>query len=93
MVGWVKSGTARCDDKGQGDGKYIYSMYIKVMHTVIETPTFQRTARMFWDEEDIAEFVEFIATNALHGDVMPGRKSLRKLRWRAPVWASAGAQG
>jgi hypothetical protein len=75
---------------GQSVVKNSYSMYIKVMHTVIETPTFQRTAKVFWGEEDIAEFVEFIATNALQGDVIPGTKSLRKLRWARPGMGKRG---
>ena len=51
------------------------------MLTVIETPTFQRTASAFWDEEEIAEFVAFIAANPTAGDEIRGTKSLRKVRW------------
>ena len=51
------------------------------MLTVIETPTFQRTASAFWDEDEIAEFVAFIAANPTAGDEIRGTKSLRKVRW------------
>lgn len=51
------------------------------MHTVIETPTFQRTAKVFWSESEVAEFVVFISNNPEAGDVIRGTKSLRKVRW------------
>ena len=51
------------------------------MLTVIETPTFLRTARAFWSEDEIADFVEFIAENPTAGDEIPGTRSLRKVRW------------
>lgn len=55
-------------------------MYNNHMHTVVETPTFQRTAKGFWSEDDIFEFVGSISSNPLEGDVIPGAKSLRKVR-------------
>ena len=55
--------------------------YNKTMLTVIETPTFQRTASAFWDEEEIAAFVDFIAANPTAGDEIRGTKSLHKVRW------------
>jgi hypothetical protein len=51
------------------------------MLTVIETPTFQRTASAFWDEDEIDEFVTFIAANPTAGDEIRGTKSLHKVRW------------
>lgn len=51
------------------------------MLTVIETPTFLRTASAFWSEDEISEFVSFIAKNPDAGDEITGTKSLRKVRW------------
>lgn len=51
------------------------------MLTVIQTLTFQRTAKAFWREEDVFEFVSFIAEHPEAGDVIPGTSALRKVRW------------
>jgi hypothetical protein len=51
------------------------------MFTVIETPTFSRTAKAFWNAEEVFDFVGFISQNPEVGDVIQGTKSLRKVRW------------
>ena len=51
------------------------------MLTVIETPTFLRTAQAFWSEAEREAFVDFIAQNPTAGDVIAGTQSLRKVRW------------
>jgi hypothetical protein len=51
------------------------------MFTVIQTPTFQRTAKAFWNEDEVFEFVGFIAEHPDAGDVIPGSSALRKVRW------------
>ena len=60
------------------------------MHAVIEIPTFLRTAKAFWSDGDIAEFVGFIARHPLTGDVMHGTKSLRKVRRARPGMGKSG---
>ena len=63
------------------------------MYTVIKTPTFQRTAGAFWSESEVAELVCFVADNPTAGDVIPGTKALRKLRWnRAGMGKRGGAR-
>lgn len=63
------------------------------MLTVNETPTFLRTAKTFWSDDDIAGFVSFIAKNPLAGDVVRGTKALRKVRWaRDGMGKSGGAR-
>lgn len=63
------------------------------MYTVIEPPTFQRTAGAFWSESEVAELVCFVADNPNAGDVIPGTKALRKLRWnRAGMGKRGGAR-
>lgn len=60
------------------------------MLSVIETPTYLRSIAAFWNEDDAAAFVDFIAANPQAGDVMPGTKGLRKVRWARP---GAGKRG
>jgi mRNA-degrading endonuclease RelE of RelBE toxin-antitoxin system len=53
------------------------------MKTVIETTEFQRQAANIWSDEERLEFVSYIAKNPLAGDVIPGAKAARKIRWQA----------
>jgi mRNA-degrading endonuclease RelE of RelBE toxin-antitoxin system len=58
------------------DARTIFGMY-----TVIETPTFQKQAEKIWTESERMEFINWIAENALVGDVIPGAQGARKVRW------------
>ena len=51
------------------------------MYTVIETPTFKKQAEKIWTESERIEFINWIAENALVGDVIPGAQGARKVRW------------
>ena len=51
------------------------------MHTVIETPTFQKQAEKIWSEPERIEFINWISENALVGDVIPCAQGARKVRW------------
>lgn len=51
------------------------------MYTVIETPTFVKLAKDFWDDEDRIGFINFIAGYPEAGDVVPGSGGVRKVRW------------
>jgi len=51
------------------------------MHTVIETPEFIAWSSQVWSDAERLEFIDWIADNALAGDVIPGASSLRKVRW------------
>lgn len=51
------------------------------MLTVIETPTFQKLADVVWSEDERLEFVTWLSRNPLAGDVIPGAKGARKVRW------------
>lgn len=61
------------------------------MLTVIETPTFRRTAAAFWSDDDVAGFVDYIADHPDAGDVIPGTRALRKVRWSRPGMGKRGA--
>lgn len=63
------------------------------MRTVVETPTFQRQASKLWSEEERLEFIDWIASNPLAGDVIPGADGARKVRWsRAGSGKSGGVR-
>ncbi|MFV5213626.1 DNA-binding protein [Azonexus caeni] len=63
------------------------------MRTVVETPTFQRQAGKLWSEEERLEFIDWIASNPLAGDVIPGADGARKVRWsRAGSGKSGGVR-
>lgn len=51
------------------------------MLTVVETPTFQKQAALIWRESERIAFIDWIAENALAGDVIPGTEGARKVRW------------
>jgi len=51
------------------------------MKTVIETPTFIKTSRKIWSEDEIDELIEYVSKNSNAGEVIPHAKGLRKLRW------------
>ena len=51
------------------------------MLTVIESPVFIEWAAKVWGDAERTEFIDWIADNALAGDVIPGAGSLRKVRW------------
>lgn len=63
------------------------------MLTIIETPIFQRMVRDEMDAVELGEFITFISTTPLAGDVIPGAGDLRKVRWsRAGMGKRGGAR-
>jgi hypothetical protein len=63
------------------------------VRTVIETLTFQRQAEKLWTQEERLAFIDWIAVNALAGDVIAGADGARKVRWsRAGTGKSGGAR-
>lgn len=51
------------------------------MKTVIETPEFVSWATQVWSDAERHEFIDWIAQRPEAGDVIPGTKGLRKVRW------------
>lgn len=63
------------------------------MYTVIEVPSFIRTAERVWRDNEREEFIVWISNNPLAGDVIPGTGGLRKVRWgRAGSGKRGGAR-
>jgi hypothetical protein len=52
------------------------------MLTVIETPEFIASAAGIWTDEEREAFINWIAVNPEAGDVIPGTRGLRKVRWK-----------
>lgn len=51
------------------------------MHTVIETPLFQKLWPYYWIEDERAAFASYLAEHPEAGDVIPSGGGLRKVRW------------
>ena len=51
--------------------------------TVAQTPVFEKCAAKIWSDDELDQFVNWIALNPLAGDVIPGSGGLRKVRWAA----------
>lgn len=54
------------------------------MYTVIETAIFQKHADAVWSDAEREAFVGWIAQHPEAGDVIPGTRGLRKVRWMHP---------
>lgn len=51
--------------------------------TVAQTRVFQKHAAKIWSDDELDQFVNWIALNPLAGDVIPGSGGIRKVRWAA----------
>lgn len=58
------------------------------MYTVVETEIFRRYADAIWSDLERLEFVAWLATNPLAGDVVPGSGAYAKCAGREEQWAS-----
>ena len=56
---------------------------MRVVKTVIETPTFQRQVDAYWSSDERLQFIAWIAANPTAGVVVPNSGGVRKLRWGA----------
>jgi mRNA-degrading endonuclease RelE of RelBE toxin-antitoxin system len=54
------------------------------MHTVVETPEFQKQAKAVWNDAEREAFIDWISANPDAGDVIPGADGARKVRWGRP---------
>jgi hypothetical protein len=60
------------------------------MFTIIETPAFSKLWPDYWDEDELGEFVSWLAINPEAGDVIPGSGGCRKVRWARPGTGKRG---
>ena len=51
------------------------------LHTIVETPEFQRRARRLLSHEERTRLIDHLAANPDAGDVMKGAGGARKFRW------------
>jgi hypothetical protein len=51
------------------------------LHTVVETPEFQRRLRGLLTADERDALIDYLAAHPDAGDVMPGTGGARKLRW------------
>jgi hypothetical protein len=60
------------------------------MLTVVECPSYLRTAKEILSEDERAEFVDWIAENPEAGDLIVGSGGIRKVRWRRAGTGKSG---
>ena len=60
------------------------------LHTVVETPEFQRRAGGRLVRREIDRFIDYIAANPDAGEVMTGTGGARKVRWAAQGRGKSG---
>jgi hypothetical protein len=53
------------------------------MRTLVETPVFRKEAEAIWSEPEYEAFTFWLAQNPNAGDVVPGTRGGRKVRWTA----------
>ncbi len=53
------------------------------LHTVVETPEFQKRAVGRLSQREVAKFIDYIAANPDAGEAMTGTGGARKVRWAA----------
>lgn len=47
----------------------------------IESPLFTRDRPDYLSDDELAEFLEFLSRNPEYGDMIPGTRGFRKIRW------------
>jgi hypothetical protein len=63
------------------------------MRTLVELPAFRKQAEAIWNEAEYEAFTFWIAQNPEAGDVIPGTRGARKVRWsRVGTGKSGGAR-
>ncbi len=60
------------------------------LHTVVETPEFQRRVRGLLTDAEREALIDHLAANPEAGDVMPATGGARKLRWAAQGRGKSG---
>ena len=60
------------------------------LHTVVETPEFQRSARGLLTQADLAALIDHLAANPEAGDIMVGTGGARKFRWAVKGGGKSG---
>lgn len=51
--------------------------------TIVETSSFAREAKKFISDEDLVELKNYLASKPELGDLIPGLRGIRKMRWQA----------
>lgn len=72
-----------CQAQNQKMVCFVYgiAVFFAAMYTIIETEIFKRYAESIWRDGERQEFIAWLASNPLAGDVIPAGGGLRKVRW------------
>ena len=69
---------------------YAKGVYLDAMFTFIESSAFERVCPVYLDDDEYAEFQQFLMQNPEAGRVVPGSGGVRKLRWARPGMGKCG---
>lgn len=58
--------------------------------TIVETHSFYKQSRKVLAESEIEELKNFLALNPQAGDIIPGLRGIRKVRWQANQKGKSG---
>jgi hypothetical protein len=64
--------------------------YLSGMFTFVESSTFERVRPLYLDDDEYRALQEFLMSNPVAGDVVPGSGGVRKLRWKRPGMGKRG---
>ena len=79
--------------RSTGGEDFVHAFIAWLSVTVTETPLFQRLVVAVWTDEERNEFIAWLSSNPLAGDVIPAAGGLRKVRWsRAGMGKRGGAR-
>src|SRR5688572_6280862 len=58
--------------------------------TIVETHSFYKQSRKVLEESEIEELKNFLALNPQAGNIIPGLRGIRKVRWQADQKGKSG---
>lgn len=58
--------------------------------TIVETHSFHKESRKLLGESEVDELKNFLAINPQAGDIIPGLRGIRKVRWQANQKGKSG---
>ena len=65
------------------NGVYHLTMTKQILQTVVETPEFIKQAEKIVNRTVINEFISYIASSPLKGELIKGTGGVRKIRWQS----------
>jgi mRNA-degrading endonuclease RelE of RelBE toxin-antitoxin system len=58
--------------------------------TIVETHSFQKKSQKFLSESEVDKLKNFLSLNPQSGDIIPGLRGIRKIRWQVNQKGKSG---